>query len=480
MINDLEEVGLNRQAVIKVVGVGGGGGNAISHMISKRIEGISFCAANTDDQALRKISAQSQQVLSQNHNTLFQAITIGKESTGGLGAGAKPEVGRQAMEESIADIESYLQGTDMLFITAGMGGGTGTGAAPVLAALAKRMGILTVAVITKPFPFEGGRRIRSAEEGIKELKNHVDSLIVVPNAKLMESLGKNVSLIDCFNEANNVLHNSVQGISDLITSPGIINVDFADVRTTMLDMGMSMMGTGVASGDERAKKATDMAVHSPLLENIDIHGARSILVNVTAGSNLTIGEFYEVGSIIAEFADPDANIVVGTSFDESMNDSGDLRVTLVATGVVTESDRANMMGHQQFQGQYAPQQQRPQSAPQPQPVQHQQQQPMHHQQQQYQAQQQNGFQQDQRNEAYRPQPQNHQPMNTQNSYNGHQGYEQEAYHNGHNLERHGIPESHADDGVEGIRATPDNDMARDIDIPKKGGMMIPSFLRRKK
>lgn len=476
MPHDLEEIGVNRQAVIKVIGVGGGGGNAISHMISQKIEGISFCAANTDDQALGKISDQSKQYLSQNKNSLFQAITIGKESTGGLGAGAKPEIGRQAMEESIEEIESYLSGTDMLFITAGMGGGTGTGAAPVLAALAKRMNILTVAVVTKPFPFEGGRRKNSAEEGIRELKNHVDSLIVVPNEKLMESLGKNVSLITCFNEANNVLHNAVQGISELITSPGIINVDFADVRTTMLDMGMSMMGTGSAEGDERAKAATNMAIHSPLLENIDINGARSILVNVTAGDDLTIGEFNEVGSIISEFADPDASIVIGTSYDESM--AGTLRVTLVATGVVSESDRMNMGAPQ-----YGFQNRQPQPQPQPQPQQHYQQPPQQHYSQQPRPQprpQQPQYAQPQQ-EQYAPQPQHQQrpPVSAHdNRYNDHQDHYQPNV--GHSLERHGLRDDYHDEGVEGIHATPNNEMAQDIEIPKKSGMSIPSFLKRRK
>jgi cell division protein FtsZ len=273
-----------QKAVIKVVGVGGGGGNAVKHMIDNNVEGVEFICANTDAQALEDVEART-------------VLQLGTNITKGLGAGANPEVGRQAAMEDRERIADVLQGSDMVFITAGMGGGTGTGAAPVVAEVAKEMGILTVAVITKPFRFEGKKRMRLAEEGMRELAQHVDSLITIPNEKLMAVLGGKVSLVEAFEEANNVLHGAVQGIADLIMRPGMINVDFADVRTVMSEMGMAMMGTGRASGEDRAEKAAEMAVSSPLLEDINLEGARGILVNITASESLELGEFADVGDI---------------------------------------------------------------------------------------------------------------------------------------------------------------------------------------
>ena len=279
----------SQSAVIKVIGVGGGGGNAVEHMVCESIEGVEFICANTDAQALEKSSSRT-------------AIQIGTHITKGLGAGANPEIGRQAAMEDRDRIEEALAGADMVFITAGMGGGTGTGAAPIVAQIAKEMGILTVAVVTKPFPFEGKKRMVAAEEGIAELKKHVDSLITIPNEKLLTVLGKQVTLLDAFKAANNVLLGAVQGIADLITRPGLINVDFADVRTVMSEMGMAMMGSGSAKGEDRAREAAERAVASPLLEDVDLSGARGILVNVTAGLDMAIGEFEEVGNTIKAFA----------------------------------------------------------------------------------------------------------------------------------------------------------------------------------
>lgn len=311
---------LPENAVIKVLGVGGGGGNAVQHMLTTDIEGVEFICANTDAQALHGMSAGS-------------VIQIGGELTKGLGAGANPEVGRQAAQEDRKQIQEMIQGADMIFITAGMGGGTGTGAAPIVAEVAKELGILTVAVVTKPFPFEGRKRMRIAEEGINELKDHVDSLIIIPNEKLMQVMGKNCSLINAFNAANDVLSNAVRGIADLITRPGMINVDFADVRAVMSSMGMAMMGTGHATGDDRAIVATEAAIQSPLLEDVDLKGASGILVNITAGLDLSLGEFTEVGHIIEEYASENATVVVGTVIDPDMTD--ELRVTVVATGLVS-------------------------------------------------------------------------------------------------------------------------------------------------
>lgn len=307
-----------QNAVIKVIGVGGGGGNALEHMVANKIEGVDFISANTDAQALRKSSATTQ-------------LQLGTDITKGLGAGANPDIGRQAALEDRERIIEVISGADMVFITAGMGGGTGTGAAPVVAQVAKEMGILTVAVVTKPFPFEGGKRLSIAQAGLDELSQHVDSLITIPNEKLLAVLGKQMSLLNAFKAANDVLLGAVQGIAELITREGMINVDFADVRTVMSEMGMAMMGTGQASGENRAIEAAQHAVSSPLLEDIDIAGARGVLVNITAGLDMTIGEFEAVGNTVKEFASDDATVVVGTVIDPEMTD--ELRVTVVATGL---------------------------------------------------------------------------------------------------------------------------------------------------
>lgn len=309
---------VQQTAVIKVVGVGGGGGNAVKHMIASKVEGVEFICANTDAQALKDIDART-------------VLQLGNNMTKGLGAGANPEVGRQAALEDRERIAEVLRGADMVFIAAGMGGGTGTGGAPVVAEVARDLGILTVAVVTKPFPFEGRKRMAIAEAGIKELQEHVDSLITIPNEKLLAVLGKSTSLLDAFKAANNVLLGAVQGIADLIIRPGMINVDFADVRTVMSEMGMAMMGTGRASGDNRAREAAEAAIRSPLLEDVNLQGARGILVNITAGIDLTLGEYSEVGSTIEEFASSDATVVVGTVIDPEM--TNELRVTVVATGL---------------------------------------------------------------------------------------------------------------------------------------------------
>ncbi len=307
-----------QSAVIKVIGIGGGGGNAVHHMLSSEVDGVEFICANTDAQALKGLSARSM-------------LQIGSELTKGLGAGANPEIGRQAALEDRDRIAEVLHGADMVFITAGMGGGTGTGAAPIVAEVARELGILTVAVVTKPFPFEGKRRLKLADEGIKALAEHVDSLITIPNEKLLSVLGKSTSLLDAFKEANNVLQGAVQGIADLIIRPGMINVDFADVKTVMSEMGLAMMGTGMASGENRAREAAEMAIRCPLLEDIDLQGAKGILVNITAGLDLGLGEFAEVGDTIEEFASENATVVVGTVIDPEMSDL--LKVTVVATGL---------------------------------------------------------------------------------------------------------------------------------------------------
>ncbi len=301
-----------------MIGVGGGGGNAVEHMANSHMEGVDFICANTDAQALSHSSSR----------TLLQ---IGTEITKGLGAGANPSVGREAAIEDRERIMEAISGTDMLFITAGMGGGTGTGAAPIVAEIAKEMGVLTVAVVTKPFPWEGPRRMKQADEGITELREYVDSLITIPNEKLQAVLGKGTTLLDAFKEANNVLLNAVQGIAELITRPGLINVDFADVRTVMSEMGMAMMGTGTSTGEARAVEAAERAISSPLLEDVDLAGARGILVNVTAGMDMSIGEFEDVGNSIKAFAAENATVVVGTVIDPDM--SGEMRVTVVATGI---------------------------------------------------------------------------------------------------------------------------------------------------
>lgn len=307
-----------QNAVIKVIGVGGGGGNAVTHMMENNVEGVEFICANTDAQALKNVDARI-------------ALQLGSSMTKGLGAGANPEVGRQAAMEDRERIAEALSGADMVFIAAGMGGGTGTGAAPVVAEIAREMNILTVAVVTKPFPFEGKKRMLIAEAGIKELQSCVDSLITIPNEKLLSVLGKSSSLIDAFKAANDVLQGAVQGIADLIIRPGMMNVDFADVRTVMSEMGMAMMGTAYAKGDGRAREAAEAAIRSPLLEDVNLEGARGILVNITAGMDLSLGEFADVGDAIAEFSSSDATIVVGTVIDPEMTD--ELRVTVVATGL---------------------------------------------------------------------------------------------------------------------------------------------------
>ncbi len=315
----------SHNAQIKVIGIGGGGGNALEHMMAEQsVEGVDFVAMNTDAQAIGRSSARMK-------------LQLGEEITKGLGAGADPEVGRQAAEEARDRIHETLEGTDMVFITAGMGGGTGTGAAPIIAEIAKEMGILTVAVVTKPFAFEGRKRMEVAEDGIKGLAKFVDSLITIPNNKLLSVLGKNISLLNAFKAANNVLLGAVQGIADLITRPGLINVDFADVRTVMSEMGMAMMGTGVSSGENRAREAAEAAIASPLLEDIDFSGARGVLVNITAGMDMSIGEFEAVGDAVKSFTSENATVVVGTVIDPDMSD--ELRVTVVVTGLGGQGSR---------------------------------------------------------------------------------------------------------------------------------------------
>jgi cell division protein FtsZ len=315
---------VQQNAVIKVVGVGGGGGNAVRHMLNSDIEGVEFICANTDAQALKDLDAR-------------QIIQLGGNITKGLGAGANPEVGRQSALEDRDRIAEALSGSDMVFITAGMGGGTGTGAAPVVAEVARELGILTVAVVTKPFQFEGGKRMSVAESGLKELGESVDSLITIPNEKLLAVMGKKTSLLDAFASANDVLLGAVQGIADLITRNGMINVDFADVKTVMSEMGNAMMGTGRATGENRAREAAEAAVRSPLLEDINLQGAKGILVNITAGMDLNLGEFSEVGDIVREFASDAATVVVGTVIDPEMTD--ELKVTVVATGLGGEREK---------------------------------------------------------------------------------------------------------------------------------------------
>jgi len=308
----------SQSAVIKVIGVGGGGGNAVAHMVDTGIDGVEFICANTDAQALSGSRVRT-------------SLQIGCNITKGLGAGADPDIGRQAAMEDRDRICEAIEGADMLFITAGMGGGTGTGATPIVAQVAKELGILTVAVVTKPFLMEGGKRKQIADHGIAELGKYVDSLITIPNEKLLTVLGGDTTLLDAFGAANQVLQGAVQGIAELITRPGLINVDFADVKTVMAEMGMAMMGSGSSSGEDRAREAAEAAISSPLLEDINIAGANGILVNVTAGMDLSIGEFQEVGNTIKEFASDDATVVIGTVIDPDMTDR--IRVTVVATGL---------------------------------------------------------------------------------------------------------------------------------------------------
>jgi len=311
-------------AVIKVVGVGGGGGNAVAHMVTSSVDGVEFITANTDSQAIKNCGAKTQ-------------LQLGGNVTKGLGAGANPEVGRQAALEDREAIIDALSGADMVFITAGMGGGTGTGAAPVVAQIAKELGILTVAVVTKPFPFEGRRRMQVALKGIEELSQHCDSLITIPNEKLITVLGRNATMIQAFRAANDVLLGAVQGIADLIVRPGLINVDFADVRTVMSEMGLAMMGTGSARGDDRAQAAAEGAIQNPLLDDVNLSGANGILVNITAGPDFTMAEFDEVGRTVEQFASEDATVVIGTVLDPDMQD--EVRVTVVATGLNRASGR---------------------------------------------------------------------------------------------------------------------------------------------
>ncbi len=312
-------------AVIKVIGVGGGGGNAVAHMVEAGIEGVDFICANTDSQALKGSQVRT-------------SLQIGCNITKGLGAGADPDIGRQAAMEDRDRVHEVIEGADMLFITAGMGGGTGTGAAPIVAQVAKELGILTVAVVTKPFQMEGSKRMQIAEHGIAELGKYVDSLITIPNEKLLTVLGGETTLLDAFRSANQVLQGAVQGIAELITRPGLINVDFADVRTVMSEMGMAMMGSGESSGEDRAREAAESAASSPLLEDINLAGAKGILVNVTAGMDLSIGEFQEVGNTVKEYASEGATVVVGTVIDPEMTDR--IRVTVVATGLGHQATNA--------------------------------------------------------------------------------------------------------------------------------------------
>lgn len=315
MFEPIEET---NDAVIKVIGVGGGGSNAVEHMVKGAIQGVEFFVVNTDAQVLR-------------NSTVGQTLQIGGNITKGLGAGANPEVGRHAAEEDRESLTALLAGADMVFIAAGMGGGTGTGAAPVVAEIAKELDILTVAVVTKPFSFEGKKRMAFAEQGIAELSKQVDSLITIPNDKLLKVLGRGISLLDAFSAANDVLKGAVQGIAELITRPGLMNVDFADVRTVMSEMGYAMMGSGVARGEDRAEVAAEMAISSPLLEDIDLSGARGVLVNITAGFNLRLDEFETVGNTVRAFASDNATVVIGTALDPQMEE--ELRVTVVATGI---------------------------------------------------------------------------------------------------------------------------------------------------
>ena len=318
----------SQSAVIKVIGVGGGGGNAVSHMVNTGIEGVDFVCANTDAQALNTARVKT-------------ALQIGCNITKGLGAGADPDIGRQAAMEDRDRIVEVIEGADMLFITAGMGGGTGTGAAPVVAQVAKELGILTVAVVTKPFELEGSKRMTIADHGIAELSKYVDSLITIPNEKLLAVLGSDTTLIDAFQAANEVLQGAVQGIAELITTPGTMNVDFADVRTVMSEMGMAMMGSGVSSGEGRAREAAEAAISSPLLEDVNLSGANGILVNVTSDLNMTIGEFSEIGDTIKEFAASDATVIIGSALDQSMKD--EVRVTVVATGLGKHASQSSPM-----------------------------------------------------------------------------------------------------------------------------------------
>ncbi len=311
------------RALIKVIGVGGGGGNAVQHMMTSKFEHVEFVCANTDAQALE-------------NGSVSNTLQLGGDFTKGLGAGADPAIGRQAALDDTDRITEVLKGTDMVFITAGMGGGTGTGAAPVVAQLAREMNVLTVAVVTRPFSFEGKKRGLVPDKGLEELSQYVDSLIVIPNEKLLSELGADITLSDAFSAANNVLLGAVQGIAELITCSGRINVDFADVRTVMSEKGMAMIGTGSGRGEERAKDAARSAINSPLLEDIDLTGAKGVLVNITSSADLTIGEFQQFGECVAEFTSDHATVVIGNVVDPTLKE--EVRVTVVATGIGTEKD----------------------------------------------------------------------------------------------------------------------------------------------
>ena len=315
MIEIVEQTNLT--ARIKVIGVGGGGGNAVNTMIRSNLTGVDFLVANTDAQSLERSQA-------------LNKIQLGESVTKGLGAGANPEVGRRAALENQEQLKEHLSGSDMVFITAGMGGGTGTGGAPVIARLAREAGALTVGVVTKPFVFEGKRRLRQAEEGIEELKENVDTLIVIPNQRLLSIAAKTTTMLEAFNKADDVLLQAVRGISDLIITPGLINLDFADVRTVMAEMGLALMGSATASGENRAVEAAQKAISSPLLEDISIQGARGVLINVTGGPDLGVHEINEAASMIQEEAHEDANIIFGAVIDENLTD--ELRITVIATG----------------------------------------------------------------------------------------------------------------------------------------------------
>ena len=318
IVEEINKEEMKGNASIRVIGVGGGGGNAVQHMVDGGIEGAEFISVNTDKQALDKNGAGTK-------------IVLGKEITNGLGAGAKPEIGREAALEDRDKLREMLKGTDMVFITAGMGGGTGTGAAPIIAQVSKELGILTVAVVTKPFELEGTKRMKIAKEGISELVDEVDSLITIPNQKLLEVLGEDCTMLEAFKQANDVLGGAVRGISDIIVRPGLMNVDFADVKTVMSEKGTAMMGTGSATGPDRARIAAEHAVSSKLLEDISLKDAKGVLVNITAGHDLSLGEIKAVGDCIEGFASEEAIIVTGTVLDEDANN--DLTVTVIATGL---------------------------------------------------------------------------------------------------------------------------------------------------
>ena len=325
MIMDENELNymMEGTATIKVIGVGGAGNNAVNRMIEAGIRNVEFIAVNTDRQTLNESKANSK-------------IQIGEKITRGLGAGANPDIGSQAAEESKAEIAEVLKGADMVFVTAGMGGGTGTGAAPIVAATAKEMGILTIGVVTKPFTFEGKKRLAQAERGVASLKGKVDTLVVIPNDKLLQVIDRKTSMIEAFRMADDVLRQGVQGISDLISVPGVINLDFADVRTIMLNQGMAHMGIGSASGENRAEDAAKQAIQSPLLET-SIEGARGIIINITGGSDMGLHEANTAAELVQRSADPEANIIFGTVIDDSMGD--ELQITVIATGFEKEDER---------------------------------------------------------------------------------------------------------------------------------------------